>query len=312
MTKFSIIIPVYNKEKYIKSCLESVVVQTINDYEVVIVNDGSTDKSEEIIKEYLKKYKNFKYINQVNQGLSIARNNGVKEAKGEYIIFLDSDDSIEPKLLENLKKETQDTPSIIRFQLKTVNDRNIEKYQEKGFKSQKGYEAFKKIVEYKYVELACLYCFNKNYFIENNFEFIPNRYHEDYGLIPYAIMCAPKVRSIDYIGYNYNIIPNSIMNTNDYKKTYKKVYDVIYIYEQVIEKIKLSSIEEENKKYCYSFLTNSMLQKIKELNKKDQNEILKKVKKMNVSNYLVDDTVFRKIKKLLLKINIKLYLKVIK
>ena len=80
MPKFSIIIPVYDVEKYIKKCLDSVFNQTYNNYEVIVVNDGTKDNSMEIVKNY-----NVITINQKNQGLSMARNNGVKKAKGEYL-----------------------------------------------------------------------------------------------------------------------------------------------------------------------------------------------------------------------------------
>ena len=80
--KFSIIVPVYNTEKYLKRCLDSIKGQTFSDYEVILVNDGSKDNSKDIIEKYP-----YSAINQKNQGLSMARNNGVKEAKGEYIIF---------------------------------------------------------------------------------------------------------------------------------------------------------------------------------------------------------------------------------
>ena len=93
MSKFSIIIPVYNVENYIKKCLDSVFAQTEKDYEVIVVNDGTKDNSMDIVKNY-----DVKIVNQKNQGLSEARNTGLKNAKGEYILFLDSDDYIEKNL----------------------------------------------------------------------------------------------------------------------------------------------------------------------------------------------------------------------
>ena len=97
MPKFSIVIPVYNVEKYIKKCLDSVANQSFKDYEVIVVNDGTKDNSMDIVKEY-----DFKVVNQKNMGLSEARNTGVKSSTGEYIIFLDSDDYIEKDLLKDL------------------------------------------------------------------------------------------------------------------------------------------------------------------------------------------------------------------
>ena len=88
--KFTIVIPVYNVEKYLKECLDSAVNQNFSDFEIIAVNDGSTDNSLNILKKYEKKYENFKVIDQINQGLSGARNTGLKAAKGKYIYFLDN------------------------------------------------------------------------------------------------------------------------------------------------------------------------------------------------------------------------------
>lgn len=91
----SVVIPVYNAEKYLSDCLDSIVKQN-GDFEIIIVNDGSTDNSAKIIKEYAGKYKNIKVISQTNQGVSAARNAGIKIAQNRYITFVDSDDWLEP------------------------------------------------------------------------------------------------------------------------------------------------------------------------------------------------------------------------
>ena len=96
----SIIIPVYNVEKYLSECLDSVIAQTYQNWEAICVNDGSPDNCAQILDKYTKKDKRFIVINKENEGLSMARNKGLRYAKGEYIYFLDSDDSIHPQLLE--------------------------------------------------------------------------------------------------------------------------------------------------------------------------------------------------------------------
>ena len=100
MPLVSIIIPVYNVEKFLGFCLDSVMAQTFTDFEALCVNDGSTDGSAQILEKYAKKDKRFKIIHQENKGLSGARNTGLREALGKYVYFLDSDDAIHPKLLE--------------------------------------------------------------------------------------------------------------------------------------------------------------------------------------------------------------------
>jgi len=107
MPKISIIIPAYNCTKTINSCLESIFGQTFQDIEVIVVNDGSKDDLDEIIKPWLSK---IKYISQENQGAPMARNNGFAESTGEYVIFLDADIIMKPSMLAKLLKKSEETP----------------------------------------------------------------------------------------------------------------------------------------------------------------------------------------------------------
>ena len=95
MPKVSVIIPVYNVEKYLSECLDSVVNQTLQDIEIICVNDGSTDNSLEILKEYAEKDSRLRIINLRNSGVSVARNIGIFAALADFIMFVDADDSIE-------------------------------------------------------------------------------------------------------------------------------------------------------------------------------------------------------------------------
>lgn len=112
MIKVSVVVPVYNVEQYIRKCLETLANQTLDDIEIIVVDDGSTDLSKDIIKDYVEKYNNIKYYKKENGGLSDARNYGMKYATGEYITFLDADDYIDvktyEKMYEKAKKEDSD------------------------------------------------------------------------------------------------------------------------------------------------------------------------------------------------------------
>ena len=105
--KLSIIIPVYNTEKYIKQCIESVTAIKNIETEIIVVNDGSTDSSKDILEEYTEKNDRIKVITQKNQGASAARNTGIKASTGDYIYFLDSDDWIDTVSFEKIIKELE-------------------------------------------------------------------------------------------------------------------------------------------------------------------------------------------------------------
>lgn len=115
MVKVSVIVPVYNVEKYLKKCLESIVNQTLSDIEVICVNDGSTDNSLAILKSYEKNDDRFKIISQENGGLGYSRNVGLKYCEGEYIFFLDSDDYIREDALEKLYENAKSNDSDLVF-----------------------------------------------------------------------------------------------------------------------------------------------------------------------------------------------------
>ena len=100
--KISVIIPVYNVEKYLPECLESILNQNFQDFEIICVDDGSTDRSLDILQEYKRKDDRFVILQQRHAGAGAARNHGIKLAEGKYIQFLDSDDYFEPTLLETI------------------------------------------------------------------------------------------------------------------------------------------------------------------------------------------------------------------
>ena len=200
--KFSIIVPVYNVEKYLNTCLESIVKQTYNNYEVIIVCDKCDDNSEMIVDYYVKKY-NWKKIHEEYTGLSKARNLGVDEAKGDYLMFLDGDDYLDDHLLETINNLLDDDTDILRFQVQDVNDKNIVQHKEDGFRIMKGTEAFNKIIRYHYIENAWAYTYKTSFWKKNNFKFMDGCLAEDYGLTPLVIAKADKIKSISYIGYNY-------------------------------------------------------------------------------------------------------------
>ena len=301
MPKFSIIIPVYNVEKYIDGCLKSVMNQTFKDYEVIVVNDGTKDNSMNIVKKY-----DVKVIEQKNQGLSAARNTGVKHAKGDYLIFLDSDDSWNKDLLKELSKSIKNNPDVVRFQIQETyeNSDDLKQFNEQSFEDKNGVEAFKIISSYHFIENAWCYAIRRDYYKKNKFTFKVGTIHEDYGLTPLIIIKAEKVNSIEYIGYNYLQRQGSIMSSTAYEKIQKRVGDMYEHYLFLISEIDKTKLDS---KVFKSYAANNILLKLFELNKEDYKEYLKRAKKDKIVNNLLADTLARKIKKLIVRISPRLY-----
>ena len=151
----SIIVPVYNVEKYIRTCIESIYKQGLDEdsFEVIIVNDGTPDRSMEMITDIIAAHQNIVVINQENQGLSVARNNGIKVAKGEYILMPDSDDIlIENSLKPLLEKAMETKVDLVVADFLSMTDQEIDDLYNKEFKQPE--PQFKKIVgEHIYLEL---------------------------------------------------------------------------------------------------------------------------------------------------------------
>lgn len=126
--KVSVIIPVYNVEKYLDDCLENVVNQTLKDIEIICVNDGSTDNSLEILQKYENQDSRIKIINKENGGLSSARNAGLKEAKGEYILFLDSDDMVSKGVCKNAYYLAKTYGDVDAVEMKIIQFKNGENF----------------------------------------------------------------------------------------------------------------------------------------------------------------------------------------
>ena len=126
--KVSVIIPVYNVEKYLRDCLDSVVGQTLEEIEIICINDGSTDNSLEILKEYESKDERIKIIDKENGGLSSARNAGIKEAKGEYTLFVDSDDMVSRGLCKNAYYLAKIYGDVDAIEIRTASFQNGEEF----------------------------------------------------------------------------------------------------------------------------------------------------------------------------------------
>lgn len=126
----SIIVPIYNCEKYLEKCIKSLINQTYKDLEIILINDGSTDNSYEICKKYKKIDKRIKIINNNNKGVSYSRNQGIKIAKGDYITFVDADDYIETNTYQKVLSKFSNEIDFIRYNTKHIDNKNFDKLYE--------------------------------------------------------------------------------------------------------------------------------------------------------------------------------------
>lgn len=215
----SIVIPVYNSEKYIRRCLNSIVKQTVKNYKVIIVDDGSTDNSFSICKEYADMYDNLECYSIKEAGVSKARNYGISKVKTKYIMFMDSDDVVSERFVEVLLKTIEDTKCNIaecRF-------KRISKMEQIDFCDDiieytvlDKENAIEKLTKNEYTH----YVWNKIFktAIFNGIRFIPGRYYEDIAIMYKLFERAERIAYVDAELYGYCINPDSITNTHDDKK----------------------------------------------------------------------------------------------
>lgn len=312
MAKISIIIPVYNTGKYIEKCIDSIRNQN-TDTEIIIVNDGSTDKSENIIKQYMEEHKelNIKYYNKENEGVAKTRNFGIEKATSDYIMFVDSDDYLAPKTLEILEKYIKEDIDLIKFKLQKVDEEEkiIEQIEGPIFEKIAGEEAFNKLYSTDVLlDSPCVYLIKKKLFIENNFKF-ERTYHEDFGLIPFIILVAKTVVSIPEYLYQYVQAPNSITRNEDYNKTIKKMEDALFHYDNMLERLENIKLENGTKENVKIYYTNAIILKVQELKEEDKVKYIKEIQKRKMYKNIKVRNLKQLVKRLLLRLNIRLYLK---
>ena len=311
MVKFSVIIPVYNVEEYISKCLDSLLDQTYNNFEVLVINDGSKDSSQKIIDKYVKKDNRFKSFVKKNGGLSDARNYGVKHAKGEYILFVDGDDTITSELLEILSKHTDGDVDLIKFGVrKVLDDGNLVDDKYEYVKNVSGIQVFPSLLKHPFFVTAVSYAYKREFWIKNNFEYSYGRLHEDFGLTPYVVILASRMTVIDYVGYNYYYRSNSIMGNISDVKLKKKNDDMLYFFDLHIERISNLKIDDDIKNVYCSYIANALINRCSLLKGKILKDYLNELKMRNISCYLLSNTIGRKIKKAAFSLCPKLYIKI--
>ena len=229
----TVVIPVYNVEKYLKRCVESVIAQDWKKYEILLVDDGSTDHSPQICDNYVKTYDFISVIHKENGGLSEARNTGLSQAKGEYVYFPDSDDWLEPDtfiaLAEALESQKFD---IISF------NREFVKGEEDVIVSDsvvtivfEGKDAFVEMLKHSYITgFANDKVYRKSLFADHNIQFPIGKYYEDLGTNYKLFLSAKRVYATNQKYYHY-LIDNPDSITQSWNE--KKFRDMFGFYKEV-------------------------------------------------------------------------------
>lgn len=308
MPSLSIIVPVYNTGKYIKRCLDSI--KNLGDTEIIVINDGSTDNSEEVINEYANVYSNIVYYKKENTGPADTRNFGLERATGNYILFVDSDDYIENDLIDRLEKYIKDNVDVIKFKLKRVdeNGKELERITGATFEKVSGEKAFALLYPTDVLlDSPCVYLFNREYLRQSHFVFQTGTFHEDFGLIPLIVIKAKSVVSIDFYGYNYVQSTNSITRNEDYDKTIRKMEDAIKQYDNMLNQI--SGLSDKAKEDIKIFFTNAIILKLNGLKEPEQDRFIEEINNRNMIKNIKIRNIKQLLKRIVLTLNIKWYLK---
>lgn len=270
MTKVSIIVPVYNVEKYLRKCLNSLINQTLKEIEIICINDGSTDKSLEILEEYKNRDSRIILLNQENSGQSIARNNGIKKATGEYLGFVDPDDWVDLDYYEKLYNaaSTNNTDIAVGGIVRVT-----------GFKKKK-FLNFKKETITDNTNLKFELCdvpeksyvWNKIYKTEKlkeiGLEFEKGIFYEDCIFTPQALFYLGKIVTVPNIYYYYLRRGNSTVK----QRSEKANTDNVYAHKKANDFIKEHNIDissHEPKTYRFKIFGVTIF-KIRQIGKRKQ------------------------------------------
>lgn len=307
----SFIVCVYNGEKYITRCLDSLINQKGNvEYEIVIVNDGSSDDSLSILNSYAANHSNIQVIdNESNIGLSASRNKGVELSKGTYFSFIDIDDYISEDYLAIVYYLMREDTDILKFNLTYVEDNNSteQHYNVLPTHAVDGESAIQLLIEAKLVfEPAVLYVFKRSYYVEKRFRFGEGYIHEDFGLIPIALLKASNVIIIDDNLYFYVQTSESITRGKTAEKQLKSFLSIKYFFELNLVEINSLSVSNECKVIFRSFLANALIGSFDQLLESEKQQYGAQIYREAIP-LMRDDSLMRKTKKLSKKFKYKKY-----
>lgn len=299
----SFVIPTYNAEKTIEKAINSILNQEKSDleYEIIVVNDSSKDQTNEVMKRFEKNEKIRYFIKESNTGLSDTRNYGIDKAKGEYLIFVDSDDYISKTLLKDIEPYIKQNIDLIKWTPIFVdeNDNELRKIETVQFENVKGEQGFNLLFgKDNLIECAWNYAVKKDIMIK----FPVGMYHEDYAIMPLVILNAKSMVSIGKYEYYYVQSKNSIMRNKDKEKTIKKLQDKLTHYDNLVKKVDNIKVEKITKENLKIFATNALLVVVHELEKKEKKWFEKELKTRKIAKNIKVRNIKQLIKRLILEV----------
>lgn len=237
--KLSIIVPIYNVAPYLRKCVDSLLAQDISDYEIILVDDGSPDECPQICDQYAEQYSNIKVIHQTNAGLSAARNSGIKVAQGDYIMFVDSDDYLQPNVLGALMEQVErDNLDILRFRYQNVRESGEAFAPYKDMTNYNDYSPIPTDGLTFLNERMSTQCYAWQFIVKakivNQELFTAGIYFEDTDWTPRMLLRAKLVASTELLVYNYLWREGSItLSQHDIAKQRKQLNDKMGLLERL-------------------------------------------------------------------------------
>lgn len=235
--KISVIVPIYNVEKYITGCMDSLVSQAFDNYEIIAVNDGTPDNSMKYVYELEQKHPNIKICERENGGLSAARNTGIEHASGKYIMFCDSDDELQTNCLQMLYDEAEkNNLDMLLYDAECIYDEIVGQGKSDNpymrcnitEKVLDGGRMLEELLEKgKYTASACLYLMKRDFLIQNKLKFYEGILHEDELFTPVAIINTERIEHRNWLIYKRHFRDGSIMTSNNMDKRMKSFAVVI-------------------------------------------------------------------------------------
>lgn len=289
MPKISIIIPIYNSEKYLKKCLDSVINQTLEDIEIICIDDCSTDNSRKILEEYKAKDNRIKLLfNKENKGQGYTRNIGIDTAIGEYIGFIDSDDEIEKKYYQYLYSRAKDNcvdmaSANIMYHFEENNTKQMGSWIKKSEQKGELLIDLKDKLSRVYCNCAtspCKHIYKREMIINHKIRFASGLFHEDqyYNLKAYYYANKVITEEINSPIYYYLVHKDSSMNKDVKSANYKKTkFDQIEIIKKSLEFLHDQNVSDE--------IINILLDAYKTL---IHNNILSFIDTMYISEYIIE------------------------